>query len=160
VEYAKDRWTWFSIQLEDGTDIMCVEYDDGKEKDRFVDLVDGRGHASHIQRVTFTPGQETWKSKVTKASYPLSWTITIPEKEMVITTSALLADQEMIFGAINYWEGPVSVSATVGGKKVNGVGFMELAGYPSNYSFLLLAGKKVNARVQEEVAARIKGFLG
>ena len=31
VAYTKDRWTWFSIQLNDGTDIMCVEYSDGRE---------------------------------------------------------------------------------------------------------------------------------
>jgi hypothetical protein len=74
--------------------------------------------------------------------------------------SAILAEQEMIFGAVNYWEGPVTVSAIVGGKKVKGVGFMELAGYPSDYNFLFLAGKKVNARVRKEVATRIRNFWG
>ncbi len=158
--YAKDKWTWFSIQLDDGTDIMCVEYDDGKGKDYVIDILDARGRAAHADQATFVPGPTIWKSKATKAEYPLSWTVTIPEKNIVLTTSALLADQEMIFGAISYWEGPVAVSAIVNGKKVKGVGFMELAGYPSDYNFLLLAGKKVNARVQKEIGERIKNFWG
>ena len=158
--YAKDKWTWFSIQLENGTDIMCVEYDDGKGKDYVVDMVDAHGKAIHCAGAVFTPGKETWKSKITKAEYPLSWKIAIPEKNITLSAAAALVDGEMIFGAINYWEGPVTVAGAINGKKVKGVGFMELAGYPSNYNYLFLAGKKVNARVQKEIGARIKSFWG
>jgi predicted secreted hydrolase len=169
--YANDKWTWFSIQLENGMDIMCVEYDDGKGKDYVVNILDAHGRAMHSAHAIFSPGAKQWKSKTTKAEYPLAWMITIPgatpEKDMVLTISAALDDGEMIFGAINYWEGPVVVSAVVGGeadgkggKKIKGVGFMELAGYPSDYNYLLLTGRKVNARVQKEIAVRIKNFLG
>jgi predicted secreted hydrolase len=123
-------------------------------------VLDAGGHATHCVTALFAHGRETWKSKATRAEYPLSWTITVPEKNIILTATAVLADQEMIFGAINYWEGPVAVAGMVGGKKVKGVGFMELAGYPSNYNFLFLAGKKVNTRVQKEIATRIKNFLG
>jgi predicted secreted hydrolase len=159
VAYAKDKWTWFSLQLDNGTDIMCVEYDDGKGKDYLVDILDTNGSAAHYDRAGFTPGNTIWKSKTTKAEYPLSWTITIPQKNISLSTSAFLPDQEMIFGSINYWEGGISVVGTMGGKKVRGVGFMELAGYPSNYNFLLLAGKNVNRKLQEEISAHIKGFF-
>jgi predicted secreted hydrolase len=158
--YAKDKWTWFSIQLENGTDIMCVEYDDGKGKDYVVDMLDARGRGTHADRAVFSPGKRTWKSKTTKAEYPLEWTITLPDKNIEFTASASITDGEMVFGAINYWEGPITVVATIGGRKINGVGFMELAGYPSDYNFLFLTGKKVNARVQKEIATRIKNFLG
>jgi len=157
--YAKDKWTWFSIQLDGGVDIMCVEYDDGKGKDQVVDILDAKGVAAHSDHAVFTAGKETWKSNITKAEYPLIWTISVPDKNIILTARPLLDAQEMIFGAINYWEGPVLVTGTMGGKKVKGVGFMELAGYPSNYNFLLLAGKKVNARVQKEIAARVKNFF-
>jgi predicted secreted hydrolase len=162
--YANDKWTWFSIQLEDGVDIMCVEYSDGKGKDYVVDILDAHGHVTYTARAAFSPGARIWKSKTTKAEYPLAWTIiipgTAPGKDIVLTTSSTIDDGEMIFGAINYWEGPVAVSAVIGGKKVKGVGFMELAGYPSDYNYLLLTGRKVNARVQKEIAVRIKNFLG
>ena len=36
----------------------------------------------------------------------------------------------MIFGSINYWEGPMKIKGLVNGKKANGKGFMELVGYP------------------------------
>lgn len=158
--YTKDKWTWFSVQLENGMDIMCVEYDDGKGKDYVIDILDARGRASYFARAVFSPGAAKWKSKTTHAEYPLSWTVVIPEKHLTLTASALIDDGEMIFGAINYWEGPVAVMATVDGKKVRGAGFMELAGYPSDYNYLLLTGQKMNARVQKEIAARIKGLLG
>lgn len=157
--YAKDKWTWFSIQLDDGTDIMCVEYDDGKGTDYVVDILDAHGHATHVHQATFIPGEKMWKSKTTRAEYPLGWTITIPEKNITLTADAMISDGEMVFGAINYWEGPITVSGAFAGKKVKGVGFMELAGYPSNYNFLFLTGKKVNTRVQQELSTRIKNFL-
>jgi predicted secreted hydrolase len=159
VAYAKDIWTWFSVQLEDGTDIMCVEYGDGEKKDRLVDVLGPRGRAAHYDHAVFAPGKKTWKSKTTKAEYPLSWTIAIPEANIRLAFSAIVPDQEMIFGAINYWEGPVTVIATVGKKKVKGVGFMELAGYPSNYNFLLLTGKRANKKLQEEISLRVKRFF-
>jgi predicted secreted hydrolase len=169
--YAKDTWTWFSIQLENGMDIMCVEYDDGKGKNYVVDILDAQGHAAHGVQAIFAPGARTWKSKTTKAEYPLAWTITIPDivsgKDIILTASASVDDGEIIFGAINYWEGPVVVSAIIGGgtdpagdKKIKGVGFMELAGYPSDYNYLLLTGQKMNARMQKEIASRIKNIFG
>lgn len=158
--YAKDKWTWFSIQLENGMDIMCVEYDDGKGKDHVIDVINSRGRAAHADFATFTSGVRTWKSKTTRAEYPLSWAVAIPAENILLEADALIDDGEMIFGAINYWEGPVAVTATVRGKKVKGVGFMELAGYPSDYNYLFLTGQKMNARVQKEIAMRIKSFLG
>ena len=118
--YTKDKWAWFSIQLEDGTDIMCVEYDDGMGKDYVVSVLDARGKAVHYGQAAFEAGERTWKSKITDVHYPLSWTITIPEKAIVLKTSALLPDGEMIFGAINYWEGPIAVTGVMGKKKSEG----------------------------------------
>jgi hypothetical protein len=40
----------------------------------------------------------------------------------------------MLFGSINYWEGPLAVTGMFNKKKVSGDGFMELVGYPSKYS--------------------------
>ena len=160
VAYANDQWTWFSLQLDDGTDIMCVKYSDERGSDYVIDVLDARGRGAHASDAKFSPGAEKWKSKTTKAEYPLTWNISIAEKDIFLKTSALIPDGEMIFGAINYWEGPIAVTGTVGGKRVKGVGFMELAGYPSNYSYLLLTGKKMNARIQKELSTRIKNFFG
>ncbi len=158
--YAKDRWTWFSMQLEGGTDLMCVEYDDGKGKDYVISMLGPRGTSRHAARAEFIPGARRWKSRETKAEYPLEWTIRIPEWDADLRVSGMVDDGEMVFGAINYWEGPVKISGRLGSRRVTGLGFMELAGYPSDYNYLVLAGKSMNARIAQEIAARFKGRKG
>ena len=160
VSYAHDRWTWFGIQLDNGTDLMCVEYADTKGKDHIIAVQDARGRSAHYARAAFTHDGRVWKSKTTNAAYPLSWTIAVPDGEIMLKTSAILPKEEMIFGSINYWEGPVTVTGTMRGKKVNGVGFMELEGYPSKYSALLLAGKKLNREIAKRLSSGIRNFFG
>jgi predicted secreted hydrolase len=149
--YRKDKWTWFCIQLNDGTDIMCVEYNSGKSKDYLVDIIDARGRQYHSRRVLLEPGNKIWQSKKTKAKYPLEWFISIPGKKMFFNVRSIIGDQEMIYGAITYWEGPTKVSGTINGKKVTGVGFMELVGYPTDYNFPMLAGREINNAVLKKI---------
>ena len=47
---------------------------------------------------------------------------------------AKIENQEMLFGSINYWEGPLRVEGSFDGEKITGVDFMELVGYPSQYT--------------------------
>lgn len=141
--YNKDQWTWFSFQLDNGTDIMCVEYDNGKNKDYLVDLIKKDGTQCHYKEVEFIPGTDFFRSRKTKAKYPLTWTIKIPAENLELNVKALLSDQEMIFGPINYWEGPVSVNG--------GVGFMELVGYPSNYNPLFLVGHDLYKGIKKRI---------
>ena len=136
--YKKDKWSWFSVQLGNGTDIMCVEYDDGIKKDYLADLIDRTGRSWHYKKCTLTPGKDIWKSKATKAAFPMSWNIKIPERKIDLAVRSLMGDQEMIFGNINYWEGPTAAAGMMAGKKVKGSGFMELVGYPSDYNALSL----------------------
>src|SRR3989338_2291044 len=37
--YIKDKWTWFSFQLDNGIEMMCCEYTAGKDKDYLVDII-------------------------------------------------------------------------------------------------------------------------
>lgn len=141
--YNKDQWTWFSFQMANGTDIMCVEYNNGFSKDYMVDLIRRDGTQKHYKKVEFIPGKDLWRSRKTKAKYPMSWTIKIPEENLELKVKALLRDQEMIFGPINYWEGPVLVNG--------GVGFMELVGYSSNYSPLVLAGYDLAKKIKKDI---------
>jgi predicted secreted hydrolase len=154
VAYSKDKWTWFSFQLEDGTDIMCDEYRDKNDSTLFVDVLDRNGKHEYFNRLVITPGKELWKSKNTKAEYPLDWHIEIPDRDISIEARSTMKDQEMIYGAINYWEGPLDVTATIAGKKIKGVGFMELVGYPSDYNFVLLAMKELNRNIRKTIFRR------
>lgn len=148
--YGKDKWTWFSVQLDDGTDMMIVEYDDKKNPSYLVDIMHPDGTTEHFTECVFTPGKHVWKSKKTKAEYPLTWQLDIPAKNMRVEVKAGMKDQEMIFGAINYYEGPLAVTATIGEEKIKGVGFMELVGFPSDYNFVLLTMKELRNSIRKK----------
>jgi len=147
VAYRQDIWTWFSFQLDDGTDMMCCEYDDGQKKDCIVDGLAPSGKDFHYTKLSLAPGSDIWKSPTTNAEYPLRWTISIPEYGAELQVRALVKDNELISLGVNYWEGPIEVSGKIGGKEVKGVGFMELVGYATDYNHLLAGGKEIAKRV-------------
>lgn len=156
----KEKWNWFSFQMENGTDIMCVEYDKEDGTDTLIDMIDKDGHQTQYKKAIFKPGKDCFKSKETKSKFPLSWQIEIPEADIIIKTSAILKSEEMIFGQLNYWEGPLkatltSSSSSSSSKPIHGKGFMELVGYPSNYNYLLLKEKEI----QKSLFGKVKNFL-
>jgi predicted secreted hydrolase len=159
VPYSKDKWTWFSVQLENGTDIMCVEYDNRKWIDCLADIIHENGRMEHYKKLELYPGKKAWKSSATGSVYPLSWSIKIPEADISLEVASLTKNQEMIFRAINYWEGPLQVTATIGGKKVKGQGFMELVGYDASYNAFALAGKEMTDNLKRQLKQQIKKVL-
>lgn len=151
----ENKWNWFSFQLENGTDIVCMEYTTEKSSEIIVDTIDKNGVQKHYKNATIVQSGKYWTSKKTKAKYPLSWHIAIPEAGLVLEASSLIKDQEMIFGQMNYWEGPIKVSTKIDGKKVLGRGFMELVGYPSDYNYLLLESNEI----EKSILKKIKHFI-
>ena len=126
---------------------MCVEYDTTKGTDILINTIDARGVQAQYKNAIFARGADVWKSGKTKAEYPMSWEINIPEAKISLSASSSMDDQEMIFGQINYWEGPMNVTAKIDGAEVKGKGYMELVGYPSDYNFLLLEGEKIKNNI-------------
>jgi len=151
TSYAKDRWDWFSVQLAGDTELVCCMYDNGVAKTYFADLSNPDGSQEHYKKVEIIPLEKQWIGPKTKAVYPLAWKIKIPAAHIELDLVAQNEDQEMLFGSINYWEGPLVVSGTRMGQKVAGVGFAELVGYPSKYSGL--------SYIDEEMHKLIHTFL-
>lgn len=143
----KDKWTWFSFHLEDGLEIMCVEYDKEVGTDILVDIIDKDGVQKQYKKAKMTPLGKSWKSSKTKSRYPLAWKIEVGDGDIIIETESLVKEQEMIFGQINYWEGPMKVKARMNGKNLKGLGFMELVGYPSDYNYLLLESEELEKSI-------------
>ncbi len=127
-------WDWFSIKLDDKTELMFYQLRDkkgGKDPHSSGTLVLPDGQSRHILHHEFsiTP-KKFWTSPHTKATYPAGWTLTLPEGKLNITPD--FADQELydlrsIAGS--YWEGSVSITGKFKGKKVSGKGYVELVGY-------------------------------
>lgn len=131
--YAKDEWTWFSIQLENNTEIICFEYSSKQDRLITAGIVHANGRVEHSHNVRLTSLDKEWVSPHTKARYPLSWRIEILDKMIDLEVKPLIKNQEMVFGTLNYWEGPLSVAGKIGGRKIAGKGFLELVGRPSKY---------------------------
>lgn len=134
VSYSKNKWTWFSIQLQNNMEIVCFKYSDEKNKIYLASISYPNNKQKHFSEVEFRPFGKKWESKKTGAKYPLSWEIKIPKEKITLEVESLINNQEVNFGTINYFEGPLNVKGQIANKKVKGEGFMELVGYPSNYT--------------------------
>jgi predicted secreted hydrolase len=130
----KNEWDWFSIQLENNVEIVCFRYGNEKVRVCSADISYPNGKQKNFKNIEITPKKETWKSPVTKAVYPTSWQIKIPEEGIDLHLKARVKNQEMLFGAMSYWEGPSEINGMFENKKIRGRGFMELVGYPSQYN--------------------------
>ena len=149
--YSKDKWTWFSIQLDDKTEIVCFEFDDGKVKTYLASISHPNNKQEHTNEVKFTPLGIKWTSPKTKAEYPLSWKIEIQSKNIDLEVKPLIKNQEVLFGIINYWEWSLTLKGTINKKKVKGVGFLELVGYPMEISNINFYKKEVEEVITKSI---------
>jgi len=148
-KYSKDRYNWFSIQLDNNTEILCFEFGKRKMK-RMACIMDSSAKQCSLSKVSFKPTGTYWTSPHTRVRYPLSWRIRIPSKKLDLQIEPIIKEQEMLFGLINYWEGPINVKGTVRGKNITGNGFMELVGYPTKLSLSKIVKKEIeNVIIQE-----------
>jgi predicted secreted hydrolase len=130
-------WDWFSLQLEDGRDLMFYRLrDDAGNSTPFsagtLVLVDGADEGMRSERldgsdVVLEPLQ-WWTSPDTGVRYPVVWKLELPAHDLALEVSASLPSQELDLAA-RYWEGAVEVSGKEGDRVVSGRGYLELAGY-------------------------------
>jgi predicted secreted hydrolase len=133
--YEDGGWDWYSVQLDDGTDVMLYVIRSPSSEPLIVkgSLVSSDGVLTVLERDDFhvTPAGE-WRSPITRTAYPSGWTVDIPGEEFTLTLSPTLPAQELdtrkTTGVI-YWEGEVLVSGTFRGLPVAGLGYAELTGY-------------------------------
>lgn len=120
-----DIWTWFSIQLDNNTDLLCFVY--GKNiKTYHACIVDAQGNARFTNKVIICDKEIKYQSKETGNTYQLGHNIVLPEFNLDLNIKPFKKEQEMVFGIIAYWEGGISVEGTINNKKVSGKGFCEL----------------------------------
>lgn len=135
LEPGQLGWDWFSLQFEDGSDLMLFQIRQLDEKlppTRVGMLIkpDGRKIALAAEDILFASGGK-WKSDWSGAQYPLEWEIQVPSQKLKLTTKTRLSNQEMRsanFGP-NYWEGAVQVSGELEGRPTTGRGYLEMTGY-------------------------------
>ena len=129
-------WDWFSLQLEDGWEVMLYLL---RQKDGAVDpassgsLIEPSGRVRHLNRADFTVKPTgAWTSPHTRTQYPAGWEITIPGGGYRLRLTPTIPDQEIRSPApakVTYWEGQVKIEGVKNGAPVKGLGYAELTGY-------------------------------
>ena len=114
---SNNGWDWWGTQLDDGTDILFFRQRDlatGRVFFPLATFMDKNGHQSVTRNIIFKPDPKAyWKSAKSGVTYPLGWTVSFPEKSLVLYITAKVREQEMpILGpGAGIWEGACSVSA-------------------------------------------------
>lgn len=125
-------WDWFSLQLEDGTDLMVyrIRRRDGSASpfSSGTLILPGDDAISLNPKDYIIEVHDTWRSPHTGAEYPSSWTVSVPSHGLKLEVEPVLANQEMDVSYV-YWEGAVQVSGQHDGQATSGRGYVELTGY-------------------------------
>jgi predicted secreted hydrolase len=129
-------WDWFSLQLDDQTEIMLYLI---RRKDGSPDpyssgtLVKADGTTKHLKLEDFQVDiLDRWKSTKSGGNYPMKWKVTIPAEGIELGILPEFTDQELITNRstrVTYWEGAVQVNGTIRNKPMAGAGYVELTGY-------------------------------
>jgi predicted secreted hydrolase len=136
LEPEQQGWDWFSIQLDDGTDLMVFQLrrkDGSRDARSSGTLVDASGAAVSVapDELDLAPGR-VWRSPASGAAYPTEWRVRVPSRGLDLTVRAALDDQELRTersAGVAYWEGAVTIEGTRDGRPVAGRGYLEMTGY-------------------------------
>lgn len=125
-------WDWFSIQLDDGSELMLYNVRNGDGSlDPFSSgaFIPASGAAQRLAAGEFRiTAQSEWRSPHSGALYPASWQVEAPLLALSLSIEPYLADQELRL-SYTYWEGAVRVMGNHAGKPITGSGYVELTGY-------------------------------
>jgi predicted secreted hydrolase len=128
LDAAQSGWDWFSLQFDDGTELMLFRLrrqDGGDDPYSAGTYIDARGRATHLARDAFsvTPGK-LWNK------YPVEWTVRVPSLGIGVQLTTRLPQQEFESKQNSYWEGAVEI----GGPR-HGFGYVEMTGYAAPVRF-------------------------
>lgn len=131
-------WDWFSVQLENGTELMCYQLrnkEGGVSPFSSGTFVDKDGNSTHLTNQDFKIEPTSyWKSPSTKATYPNGWKLTVPKFDLNLTVTPVIENQELDTRGttmIVYWEGACIIKGKT--KSTNGKAYVELVGYDRSH---------------------------
>jgi predicted secreted hydrolase len=126
-------WDWFSLQFEDGSALMLFQL---RERDGSISasssgtFIPADGISQRVQKTDFEINVlDTWRSPHTQGLYPAAWEIQLNEPNCTLKVNPWMADQEINFPSVTYWEGAIHFEGTCNGAPVRGNGYVELTGY-------------------------------
>lgn len=137
LSFGSGGWDWFSIQLNNNTEMMIylIRDADGKIGATYAGLIGTDSNerllppnALHMRILNH------WTSQATGAIYPSGWQIEINDPRLYtsLTLTPELQNQELVVYQSTgnaYWEGAVTIRGHSAGTQVQGKGYVELTGY-------------------------------
>jgi predicted secreted hydrolase len=134
-------WDWFSIQLENGIDLMIyqIRHQDGKidpYSSGTIIFSDGSYRHLHLKEFQIEV-LDRWKSKKSGATYPSKWRMVAPSHRIELMLTPTVKDQELITQEstrVTYWEGSAKVEGKYQGQRVRGMSYVELTGYAKPFT--------------------------
>jgi predicted secreted hydrolase len=115
-------WDWFSLSFDSGEKLMGFVLRDGGEGFTSGTWIAADGTPDPLQ-----PGvlqaEALGRHRVAGRDLPVEWRLTLPERGLDVTLSALNPDAWMAT-SVPYWEGPVTFSGSHAGR-----GYLEMTGY-------------------------------
>ena len=126
-------WNWVSAQFDDGSELMLYQMRltngaiDPISSGTFI-RADGTSRNLTSADFQMTPAT-SWKSKATKATYPIGWNIAVPNEQLEFELKPVMEKQKLVFTPLIYWEGAFDVIGRRAGQPLGGKGYLELTGY-------------------------------
>ena len=114
-------WVWFSLQLEDGRDIVLFRLrNKTPEKQEH-----GVGLVIAADGSTYQLDESDWSAEPSRywKGWPIAWDVTLEKRNYMVRP---LFDDQLMQTTIRYWEGVVLVME---GDETIGEGYLELTGY-------------------------------
>jgi len=128
-------WDWFSIQLDDGSELMVFQL---RRDDGSIDPYSGGTYIAPDGTVTSLKQEDfslesrgTWRSPHSGGVYPGGWSVSVPSLGLTLRVEPYLADQELNV-SFAYWEGAVRITGEQNGKPIGGSGYLEMTGYAAS----------------------------
>jgi predicted secreted hydrolase len=132
-------WDWFSIQLNNGMDLMFyqIRHQDGRidpYSSGTIIFPNGSSQPLSLKDFQIDVLEKCQKSG---AAYPAKWMVKVPGHRIELILGPTVKDQELITREstrVTYWEGSVRVDGRYGNDPVKGMGYVELTGYAKPFS--------------------------
>lgn len=137
---GQEGWDWFSLQLDDGTELMLYQM---RNRDGTIDpassgsFVDRAGGVETLRARDYAiEARGSWKSPKSGGTYPIGWRVTVPRLGLDLVVDAEMEDQELVTTSstgVAYWEGAVRARGSARGARAAGVGYVEMTGYAAPF---------------------------
>jgi predicted secreted hydrolase len=125
-------WDWSGLHLSNGEDLMLFRIRDKQGMTVFTagTLRDAKGEVTDVKDLKIIP-RGVWKSPHTGGLYPAEMSVEIPSRDLHLTLTPRLKDQELLLTPFSYWEGAVRGKGKAGPIDLTAEGYLELTGYGS-----------------------------